>query len=109
MTQLREMASAPDHDFLIEPAEERLLPPSVLRGRGHPMREFVAPQVQRERLECREQWPPQIAQRMPPARQRIIDNDDAASRLHHAEDFAQRSLAIMRGLLVQQEEQQGLV
>src|ERR1035437_4231037 len=70
------------------------------------MDDLVAPQIQRERLKHGEQGSPQIAKRMPPTRQRIVDNNNLASRSDHAEDFAQRSLAIMTGLLVQEEEQQ---
>lgn len=36
-------ASTPDHDFLIEPAEERLLAPSAPRGGGQPMDDLVPP------------------------------------------------------------------
>src|SRR5665647_3279841 len=101
--------SARDDDFLIEPAEKGLLAPGRRHGRGQPMDDLVAPQIQRERLKRGQQGTPQITKRMPPARQRIVDDNNLASRLDHAEDFAERPLAMRSGLLMQKEEQQRLI
>src|SRR5665811_1091097 len=100
------IASSRDDDFLIQPAEKGLLAPPGPGGGRQPVGDLVTPQIQRERLERREQGPPQIAKRMPPARQRIVDNNDLASRPDHAEGLAQRPLAMRYRLLVQQEKQQ---
>src|SRR5215472_16605070 len=90
-----------DHQLLIEAAEERALAHTLAARRRQPVSQLLAPQVERERLEQREHRPPQIAQRIPPARPRIIDHDDPASRLDHAGDLAERALAHVAGLLVQ--------
>ena len=68
-----------------------------------------SPEVERERLKPREQRPPQIAQRMPPARQPVIDHDDPSAGFHDATQLTQGSLAVMARLFVQQKEYDRLV
>ena len=68
---------------------------------GEPFGDFVAPQIERKGFKFGQQWSPNVAQRMPPPRQIIIDNDDLSTWLYDATKLAERSLAILAGLLMQ--------
>src|SRR5215469_9706576 len=92
--------SACDHHFLIEPAEERFLA-DTNAAVGKPFGDFVAPQIERKRFQFRQQRSPNVAQRMPPPRQIVIDNDDLSTWPYDATKLAERSFAILAGLLVQ--------
>src|SRR6516165_7821241 len=99
--RLRESrCSACDHHFLIKPAEERFLADTNAVA-GKPFGDFVAPQIERKGFKFGQQRSPNVAQRMPPPRQIIIDNDDPSTWLYDATKLAERSLAIMAGLLMQ--------
>ncbi len=97
---LRWLCSACDHHFLIKPAEERLLADTNAAA-GEPFGDFVAPQIERKGFQFRQQRSPNVAQRMPPSRKVIIDNDDLSTWLYDATKFAEGSLAILAGLLMQ--------
>src|ERR1700726_3259603 len=97
---------ARDHQLLGQTAEEDLLARPDGRVLGQPIGDFLAPQIEREGFKLCQQGVPEIAQRMPPARQRVIDDDDLAAGLDHTEHFAQRALAPWPRLLMQQEENQ---
>ena len=97
---LRWLCSACDHHFLIEPAEERFLADTNAAA-GEPFGDFVAPQIERKGFKFGQQRSPNVARRMPPPRQIIIDNDDPSTWLYDATKLAERSLAIMAGLLMQ--------
>jgi hypothetical protein len=47
---------------------------------------------------------PNVANRLPPPGQIIVDNDDLAPWLYDAKKLAKRSLAILAGLLMQQKK-----
>jgi hypothetical protein len=77
--------------------------PGCTRGR-QPAGDFRPPQIESKRLELRKQDRKQVTQRMRPARPGIVDNDQLAARFEDAEHLAQRSLAPLARLLVEQKE-----
>jgi hypothetical protein len=95
-----ELCSACDHHFLIKPAEEWFLADTNAAA-GKPFGDFVSPQIERKGFQFGQQRSPNIAQRMPPPRQILIDDDDPSTWLYDATKLAERSLAILAGLLMQ--------
>src|SRR5262245_1692776 len=99
-TMAMPISPACDHHLLIEAAEERFLADANATARK-PLGDFVAPQIERKGFQFGQQRPPNVAQRMPPPRQIIIHNDDLSTWLYDAKKLAERSLAILAGLLMQ--------
>src|SRR6266498_3589116 len=93
-------SSACDHHFLVETPEEWFLA-DVNAGLGEPFGDFLTPQIERKGFQFGQQRSPNVAQRMPPPRQIIIHNDDLSAWLYDAKKLAERSLAILAGLLMQ--------
>src|SRR6516164_8635436 len=89
---------------LIKSAEEKALACPLRTRARQPVDDFFPPQVEGKRLEFREQNWEQVAQRMPPAGSRIVDNNNLAPRFNNAQHLTQRSLAPFAWLLVEQEE-----
>src|SRR5262245_23508013 len=94
---------ARDHHFLIEAAEERFLADTNAAA-GKPFGDFVSPQIERKGLQFGQQRSPDVAKRMPPPRQVIIDHDDFSAWFYDAKKLAKRSLAILAGLLMQEKK-----
>src|SRR5262249_6548209 len=92
--------SACDHHFLVKPAEERFLADTNAAA-GEPFDDFIAPQIERKGFQSGQQRSPNVAQRMPPPRQIVIDNDDLSTWPYDATKLAERSLAVLAGLLMQ--------
>src|SRR5262249_43910163 len=90
------------------PAEERFLAETNAAA-GEPFGDFVAPQIERKGFQFGQQRSPNVAQRMPPSRQIVIDNDDLSTWPYDATKLAERSLAILAGLLMQQKEYEGTI
>src|SRR5262245_54107558 len=62
-------------DLLIKTSEERLLADLAERPSGRqPTCDLALPQVERKGLEACKQGPPQVTERMPPARHRVVDD-----------------------------------
>src|SRR5262245_3579360 len=101
------VCSTRDRYFLVKPTEERLFVHNLVGPRPRQeFGDFLPPQIECERLERGEQRPPKIAKGMPPTGHGIIDNQDLAPRFYDAKCLAQRPLAIMAWLLMQQEKNQ---
>src|SRR6516165_7575995 len=101
--------SARNDHFLIQAAKERPPAKTDAACARQPVGNFLTPQIERKRLQPGKKRTPKIAQRMPPTRQRVFHYDDFAPRFDHAEELAQRPLADMARLLMQQEENQSAI
>src|SRR5215471_2492953 len=99
-TMAMPITSACDHHFLIKAAEERFFADANAAA-GKPFGDFVTPQIERKGFQFGQQRPPNVAHRMPPPRQIIIHNDDLSTWLYDTKKLAERSLAILAGLLMQ--------